>query len=477
MTLLGCRSTALRHQPELFTAEPSVATKHGWSETVLSQPCSHRLADPSRLTKDLSMAESVTQYQAMRTNVVFAIALALLMLSESSYAQRTPFEDEPVAHRLFDRMHEAFREADSLSFDCQFEKEALCVGRTACTYHVWLRKPNLFRVEVESESGERGGVMIGDGNHLWIHWPNGRPRFPNLQESDGQEGNRFKCFMKKPAANAANISIWHEMPLLGNGAGFPKVEVSIFHGHVDSLSKHIDGVRELGNEVIDGLSCRKIEVSMLDHQRSHYLWLSERDQLPRRLVELVRLDHDVITREVWSSVRVNEEITESHFLWSPPHAWQAWSLPADEDAWPKIGSQAPDFELSSIDDKRLRLSSYRGKVVWLNFWRMGCPPCIEELPELQSMHSRFGAKGLELIGINVSDDRKQLARLLETQRITYPNVLDTSEPAKEVYESDYGVGAIPLHCIIDRHGLIVDVWIGFSKDRAVKAILAAGIDE
>lgn len=406
----------------------------------------------------------------------FGFVSFLLLLSHLSGAQAAGFVDEPAAHRLFDQMNEAFQDAETLSFECCFDKEALGIGRASCTYRVWLKKPNLFRMETRSDSGEQGGVLVGDGTNLWIYWPGGRPRFQLIEESAADEATRFNSYMTKPAVHADRISIWHEAPLLGAGMGFPIVDVSRFHGFVDSLSAHIDGVRGLGSEAIDGHDCSKVEVSMLDHQRSFYLWLSKQDHLPRKLIELVRVDHEVITHETWSSVKIDEGIPDSMFRWSPPAGWHEWKLPEDEASWPKLGSRAPDFDLASVDGDRIRLSSYKGKPVWLNFWRIGCPGCIAEIPYLQEMHERYSDSGLVIIGVNVLDDRKFLQRYLEKMQVGYLNVFDTSPAAKKVYDEDYGVGGIPMNCLIDADGVVVDVWVGYSKEHAALALRKVGIE-
>src|SRR6185436_19304467 len=46
---------------------------------------------------------------------------------------------------------------------------------------------------------------------------------------------------------------------------------------------------------------------------------------------------------------------------------------------------APDFELPAVSGKRIKLSSYRGKVVVLNFWTKNCRPCLEEMPSFAEM--------------------------------------------------------------------------------------------
>jgi len=66
-----------------------------------------------------------------------------------------------------------------------------------------------------------------------------------------------------------------------------------------------------------GQPCDGIEVSIMKHQRSWYLWLSRRDHLPRKLKMIVRVAHDIVTEERWSSIKLNADIPDRLFAWKP----------------------------------------------------------------------------------------------------------------------------------------------------------------
>ena len=120
-------------------------------------------------------------------------------------------------------------------------------------------------------------------------------------------------------------------------------------------------------------------------------------------------------------------------------------MPDEEDNLLKPGSKAPDFDLTSVSGGRIKLSSLRGKAVWLCFWRVGCPPCRQEMPYLQSLHAKYRDRGLVVLGVNVSDDRAITREFLRERGVTFPNILDASPAAEEVYSRDYGVGTIPVN--------------------------------
>jgi peroxiredoxin/outer membrane lipoprotein-sorting protein len=366
------------------------------------------------------------------------------------------FADEPAAHRLYDRMIEAMREAKSLSYLSHYQREAVGKFNTACTYRVWLKKPNSFRMETQTVSGQQGGVLIGDGKSLWIHWPSGRPHWEYVNETAADELTRFRSYMTKPTPQGKH-SIWHEAIFLGAGMSYPILEASAFHGRIASLESHSDGVRSLGTQTIGGEDCEQIEVSLLDHQRSWNLWLSKQDHLPRKLKETTRVTYDVVTREEWSAVTVNGDIPDSMFAWQPPAGWTEWKLPDDEDGLLKPGSRAPDFDLTSIGGERIRLSDFRGKPVWLCFWRVGCTPCRREMPFLQEFYTKTKDKGLVILAVNVSDDKTITVDYLRKQGITFPTILDNSEVAEKTSQA-YGGGAVPMNYLIDADGVVVDAF-------------------
>jgi len=82
------------------------------------------------------------------------------------------------------------------------------------------------------------------------------------------------------------------------------------------------------------------------------------------------------------------------------------------------------------------------------------------MPYLQSHYAKFKDQCLVVLGFNVSDDRAITREFLRERRVTFPNVLDVSPEAEQVYTRDYRVGTIPLNYLINGDGIVVDGWIG-----------------
>ncbi|OGT16652.1 MAG: thioredoxin [Gallionellales bacterium RIFOXYB12_FULL_54_9] len=91
-------------------------------------------------------------------------------------------------------------------------------------------------------------------------------------------------------------------------------------------------------------------------------------------------------------------------------------------------SPAADFVLQDMQGKTQRLSDYRGKWVLVNFWATWCPPCLNELPELDALHKAHKDKDLAVIGIAMEyASAKVVSNFVKKHGLSYPIVLGNSK--------------------------------------------------
>ncbi len=135
-----------------------------------------------------------------------------------------------------------------------------------------------------------------------------------------------------------------------------------------------------------------------------------------------------------------------------------------------VGKTAPDFALTDLNDKPRRLSDFRGKVVFLNFWATWCKPCREEMPSMEVLHKNFEKDGLVILAVSIDrvTTTKDIPPFIKGMNLTFPVLIDswglTDKPYKRM--------GVPETFIIDRQGVIVHRHIGYN-DWARPAVEAA----
>jgi peroxiredoxin len=123
-----------------------------------------------------------------------------------------------------------------------------------------------------------------------------------------------------------------------------------------------------------------------------------------------------------------------------------------------VGKPAPDFSLSDLNDKPIRLSDYRGKVVFLNFWATWCKPCREEMPSMEILNKNFQKDGLVILAVSIDrvTTTKDIPPFVKGMNLTFPVLIDswgqTDKPYKRM--------GVPETFIIDQQGVIREIVIG-----------------
>ena len=119
--------------------------------------------------------------------------------------------------------------------------------------------------------------------------------------------------------------------------------------------------------------------------------------------------------------------------------------------------KAPEFRKAGvwINSSALSLKSLRGKVVLVDFWAFDCEPCIDAMPHIRTLYSKYESRGLVVIGVHAprTKDEKNLSKLREAVSrldIRFPVVTDNEQ---KIW-SDYRCDLWPTAFVIDRNGAI-----------------------
>ncbi len=118
---------------------------------------------------------------------------------------------------------------------------------------------------------------------------------------------------------------------------------------------------------------------------------------------------------------------------------------------------APDFALNDLAGRAHRLSAYRGKIVFLNFWATWCPPCREEMPGMEQLYRRLGHDDFAMLAVNEDEDgAPAVRRFVDGMGLSFPVLVDE----KGTVPPRYGVTGYPETFIIDRNGQVLKRFIG-----------------
>jgi len=130
------------------------------------------------------------------------------------------------------------------------------------------------------------------------------------------------------------------------------------------------------------------------------------------------------------------------------------------------GISAPDFELTSLDGKKVKLSDYRGKAILLNFWATWCGPCKVEMPWFVDLQRKYGNDGLVVLGVAMDDsEAPKIAEFASQMGVNYPVLLGTDKVSEQ-----YGnVEFLPTSFYINRDGKFVGKGVGLIDRKEVEA--------
>lgn len=119
----------------------------------------------------------------------------------------------------------------------------------------------------------------------------------------------------------------------------------------------------------------------------------------------------------------------------------------------KIGAEVIDFKATDIAGKPISPSDYRGKVVLIDFWATWCAPCRAEMPNVKKIYSDYHARGFDIIGVSMDNNRQALDSYLKEQDMKWRQIFDGKGWQAEIGQL-YAVSSIPATFLLDKKGKI-----------------------
>jgi thiol-disulfide isomerase/thioredoxin len=133
-----------------------------------------------------------------------------------------------------------------------------------------------------------------------------------------------------------------------------------------------------------------------------------------------------------------------------------------------VAAQGVDFVLDDLDGNQRRLSEFRGKWVLVNYWATWCPPCLEEMPELEMFHNRHKARDAVVLGVNMEQiEIGRLKAFVEEQFVSYPILLSEPRRSTELGE----VPGLPTSYLVSPQGEVVARQVGAVTAEMLEAFL------
>ncbi len=125
-----------------------------------------------------------------------------------------------------------------------------------------------------------------------------------------------------------------------------------------------------------------------------------------------------------------------------------------------VGQAAPDVELPGGSGGAQKLSDLKGKVVYLDFWASWCGPCRQSFPWMNDMQQKYGARGLQIVGVNLDAKRAEADKFLADNPAQFALAFDTKgESPKRI-----GVKGMPTSVLIGVDGKVLAVHQGFKDE-------------
>ncbi len=123
-----------------------------------------------------------------------------------------------------------------------------------------------------------------------------------------------------------------------------------------------------------------------------------------------------------------------------------------------VGKVAPDFELPDLTEQEVRLSDYRGKVVFLNFWATWCKPCKEEMPSMEVLYRQFKDDGLVVLAVSIDrvTTKDDIPPFVKSMDLSFPVLVDSWGQTDKRYK----LMGVPETYIIDQEGVLREKIIG-----------------
>ena len=140
-------------------------------------------------------------------------------------------------------------------------------------------------------------------------------------------------------------------------------------------------------------------------------------------------------------------------------------------AQPQQGDMAAEIALPSVTGDTLRLSSFKGKIVLLDFWASWCGPCRVANKNLAKIYEKFRDKGFEIYSVSLDNETEDWIAAIQKDRIKWTQVIEKG--GREAPTANkWHIYALPTSFLIDRDGSLLAMDLeGKALEKAFKKLI------
>ena len=131
-----------------------------------------------------------------------------------------------------------------------------------------------------------------------------------------------------------------------------------------------------------------------------------------------------------------------------------------------------NFTLKDLNNTDVKLSSFKGKVILLDFWATWCAPCRIEIPGFIELYNKYRSRDFVVLGVSMDETSSPVKPFVQKLKMNYPVLIGTG---REDIEQAFELTGLPTSFIISRDGKICGQHTGFAPkeqfEREIKALL------